>query len=243
MVPRNPLRNGCRTGNCRAAAWLKPVERVFRRNCSAPCGAGLFADDARPLPATDLVVTGKCPCWPAPCRSTSGQFAVGRPTLVGRTMRPAGRLRPAGRRSHWEDLRPALDRRRLRRRDTGAPIAADVQFLRHGDSAVWRAYAAACSQQAAQKQYRQPDCPAGGLPASARFHFQRSSVPAGRMALRASRQGGQNAAQLRHDDGTRPRFASVKVSRSLTPVVHSSRSGSRGGPIVYWRGWNDEGAR
>jgi hypothetical protein len=168
MVPRNPLRNGCRSGNCRAAACRSLAERAFRRNCSTPCGAGLFADDARPLPAKDLVVTGKRLCWLA-----SGRSALYRPAFVSRTLRPAGRPRPAGRRSHGEDLRPALDRRRLRRQDTGAPIAADIQFLRHGDSAVRRAYAAACRQQAAQKQYRQPDCPAGGLPASARFHFQR----------------------------------------------------------------------
>ena len=189
MVPRNPLRNGCRRGNCRAAAGLKPVERVFRRRCSAPCGAGLFADDACPLPGTDLVVAGKRLCWPA-----LGWPSPGRPAFVGRTMRPAGRPRPAGRRRHGEDFRPALDRRCLRRRDTGAPIAADIQFFRHGDSAVGCAHAATCRQQAAQKQYRQPDCPAGGLPASARFHFQRFVRSCRPEALRAPRQGFQNAA-------------------------------------------------
>lgn len=167
-MPRNPLRNGCRSGNCRPAACRSLAGQAFRRNGTVPSGAGLFADDARPLPGTDLVVAGKRLCWPA-----LGWPTPGRPALVGRTMRPAGRSRPAGCRSHGEDLSSALDRRRLRWRDTGAPIAADIQFLRHGDGAVGCAHAAACRQQAAQKQDRQPDCPAGGLPASARFHFQR----------------------------------------------------------------------
>lgn len=43
MVPRNPLRNGCRSGNCRVAAWLKPVERVFRWNRSALGGGATIS--------------------------------------------------------------------------------------------------------------------------------------------------------------------------------------------------------
>ncbi len=176
-------------------------------------GQPLLADDPGTLSGVEVVVAGERPCGRGLAARLPARLAVG-------GMR---RLLPASGRRDGKHLGSALYRRRLRRCGGAAPVLSHVPLAGHGDGAVVGAHAAGGRQHAAGHQQGRghPRNRAAERRVLFDFHALRFIRAPGGASLRYGapppkfkRKCGMTMAMSR-------RFAPVKVSRSLRPVMHS----------------------